>query len=74
MARPRKFEEPTVVATATELFWRKGYKATTPRDLVEATGLSKSSLYNTFGSKEGLFVRAMEHYIARREALLEVHM
>ncbi len=51
-----------------KLFWEKGYRATTPNELVQATGLSKSSLYNTFGSKEGLFVQAIERYIAVTEA------
>ena len=74
MARPRKFDEDKVVEAAMQLFWTKGYKATTPRALMAATGLSKSSLYNTFGSKEGLFVRAFECYIAQREAQLAAQM
>ena len=74
MARPRKFDEDKVVEAAMQLFWGKGYKATTPRELLAATGLSKSSLYNTFGSKEGLFVRAIECYIVQREADLAEHL
>ncbi len=74
MARPRKFDEDTVVEAAMQLFWSQGYKATTPRELMATTGLSKSSLYNTFGSKEGLFVRAIECYIAQREARLTEQM
>lgn len=63
MARPRQFDEAEVVDKATQVFWARGYRATTPRDLLEATGLSRSSLYNTFGSKEGLFLRSLQAYV-----------
>ena len=62
MARPREFDEDDVVQKATEVFHAKGYRRTTPRDLLDATGLSKSSLYATFGNKQGLFLRAIERY------------
>ncbi|MHC4836898.1 MAG: TetR/AcrR family transcriptional regulator [Planctomycetota bacterium] len=68
MARPREFDEQQVVAQATDLFWEKGYRRTTPADLLAATGLSKSSLYATFGSKQGLFIRAVEAYVAGQTA------
>lgn len=68
MARPRQFDEAEVVQKATELFWAQGYRATTPRDLVDATGLSRSSLYNTFGSKEGLFLRSLGAYVSGQAA------
>lgn len=70
MARPRGFDEETVVAQATALFLARGYRDTTPRELMEATGLSKSSLYSTFGSKEGLFLRSMEAYVEGQEVAL----
>ncbi len=63
MARRREFDEATVVNQAMELFWRRGYRGATPQALTEATGLSKSSLYATFESKQGLFLVALEHYI-----------
>jgi TetR/AcrR family transcriptional repressor of nem operon len=44
------------------VFWLKGFQRTTPQDLLNATGLSRSSLYNTFGSKQGLFVHALQAY------------
>ena len=68
MARPRNFDEQQVVERAMDLFWSKGYRETTPRELMEATGLSKSSLYATFGNKEGLFLRAMARYVALNRA------
>ncbi len=45
-----------------QLFWRKDYEATSLQDLLRATGLSKSSLYQTFGSKHALFERCVERY------------
>jgi TetR/AcrR family transcriptional repressor for divergent bdcA len=45
------------------LFWEQGYEATSLAQLRAATGLSSASLYGAFGSKEGLFQRAVEHYM-----------
>ncbi|GII56267.1 TetR family transcriptional regulator [Planotetraspora thailandica] len=45
-----------------EVFWRKGYSATTPQDLVDALGIGKGSLYHAFGSKHRLFQAALERY------------
>jgi TetR/AcrR family transcriptional regulator, transcriptional repressor for nem operon len=66
--RPREFDEQDVVARATELFWRRGYHATSVRDLGEALALSPSSLYRTFGDKHALFLRALDHYRATDSA------
>lgn len=49
-----------------ELFWLKGYAATSLNDLADATGLNKKSLYNEFGSKEALFKAALDRYNASR--------
>jgi TetR/AcrR family transcriptional repressor of nem operon len=59
MARPRRFTENEVVASAREAFAEGGYEGTTLDDLVKATGLGKQSLYNTFGGKRELFLRAL---------------
>jgi len=75
MARPREFEREEVVTKALAVFWRQGYQATSVQDLVEATGLNRGSLYDTFGDKHGLFLAVVEHYrttvTARRLARLE---
>lgn len=76
MARPREFDEDEVLAAALRLFWEKGYEATLLSDLMEVTGLTKSSLYQAFGNKEGLFWRVVERYQRdfldfRHEALAE---
>jgi AcrR family transcriptional regulator len=55
MARPREFDEVTVLALARTLFASRGYHGTSIDDLVKATGLLRGSLYKAFGSKQNLF-------------------
>ncbi|MDL4821453.1 TetR/AcrR family transcriptional regulator [Actinomadura opuntiae] len=62
MARPKQFDPEVAVGQAMDVFWRKGYAATTPQDLVDALGIGKGSLYNAFGSKHGLYERALRRY------------
>ncbi|GAA3503230.1 TetR/AcrR family transcriptional repressor of nem operon [Streptomyces sp. DSM 42143] len=64
MARPRQFDEQNAVTAATELFWRRGYHATSVRDLGDELKLTPSSLYRTFTDKHTLFLRALDHYRA----------
>ncbi len=61
--RPLEFDPEQALASATMLFWEKGYETTSTVDLMQAMGLSKSSLYQTFGSKQELFLLCMEHYV-----------
>lgn len=68
--RPRTFDEEAVLDILTSLFWAQGYEATSVADIAEAAGLNKSSLYNAFGSKQELFTRILERYIARRTETL----
>ena len=51
---------------AMEQFWASGYEATSLPDLLDATQLSRSSLYQAFGGKQALFERCLEHYLADR--------
>ncbi|MFD1933309.1 MULTISPECIES: TetR/AcrR family transcriptional regulator [Nonomuraea] len=62
MARPRQFDEDRVIGAAMDTFWRQGYEGTSTRDLCESTGLGPSSLYNTFGGKRQIYLRALERY------------
>jgi TetR/AcrR family transcriptional repressor of nem operon len=59
MARPRKFVERDVIESAGATFAANGYAGTTIDDLARATGLGKQSLYNSFGGKRELFLRAL---------------
>jgi TetR/AcrR family transcriptional regulator, transcriptional repressor for nem operon len=65
MARPREFDETAALEAAIGCFWRRGYEATSVRDLAESMGLSAPSLYNAYGDKHALFVQALEHYLDR---------
>jgi TetR/AcrR family transcriptional repressor of nem operon len=62
VGRPLGFDPDIALEAAMQLFWTKGYEHTSMQDLLAAMGLSKSSLYQTFGSKQQLFQRCMAHY------------
>jgi TetR/AcrR family transcriptional regulator, transcriptional repressor for nem operon len=68
MARPRTFDEQDVIDRAMELFWTRGYEATSVTDLTSALGVHPGTLYRTFGDKHALFLRALAHY---RERLVD---
>ncbi|WP_426585941.1 TetR/AcrR family transcriptional regulator [Mucilaginibacter sp. R-33] len=62
MARNVEFNEAVAIQKAMEVFWKKGYNATSLRDLTDAMQINSSSLYNTIGDKQELFVRCVQHY------------
>ena len=62
MARPRTFDTTTALQQAIQVFWEKGYEGTSMGDLEEATGLGRQSLYNTFGCKRELYIKALSQY------------
>jgi TetR/AcrR family transcriptional regulator, transcriptional repressor for nem operon len=66
MSRPREFDVDLALDRALDAFWSKGYEATSLDELCEATGLSRSSLYGTFGSKRELLLQAVDRYVERR--------
>jgi AcrR family transcriptional regulator len=68
MARPRTFDETAVLEAAAAQFRVHGYADTSTGQLCEAADVRRSSLYNTFTSKDELFVRALEHYAATMRA------
>lgn len=63
MARPRQFDEERALDAAMRAFWECGYEATSTQDLCAATGLGRSSIYNTFSSKRELFARSLARYL-----------
>ena len=62
MSRPREFNTDEALEQALQVFWSKGYEATSLCDLICAMGISKSSFYDTFGSKRELFLSAIDRY------------
>jgi len=62
MARTKDFDEDEVLGKAIDIFWHKGYNGTSMQDLVDALGISRSSLYDTYGDKHTLFMKALESY------------
>lgn len=60
--RTKEFETDEIADAAMHVFWRRGYAATSVQDLVDGTGLSRSSLYSTFQSKQGLYQQALRRY------------
>ena len=65
MARSKQFDIETVLDAAVGLFWKQGYHATSANDLVETLGVSRSSLYDTFGDKRTLYIQALHQYRKR---------
>jgi TetR/AcrR family transcriptional repressor of nem operon len=62
MARPKAFDTDAALVRAMELFWEQGYAATSMEQLVNTMGISRQSLYDTFGDKHRLFLAAMDSY------------
>jgi len=63
IGRPRGFDRDAALEAAMFLFWRKGFEATSMNDLCEAMGVRSPSLYAAFGSKEALYLEAVERYV-----------
>ncbi|MBF6043678.1 TetR family transcriptional regulator [Streptomyces sp. NRRL B-1677] len=62
MARTKEFDPDAALQSALDLFWRRGYEATSMADLVGHLGIARASLYATFGSKHELYLKALERY------------
>ena len=68
MARTREFDEEKVLEAAMQLFWEKGYEATSLSDLTSRMGIQRPSIYSTFGDKKELFEAALRRYTTSRAA------
>lgn len=62
MARTKEFDCERALDDALRLFWEKGYEATSVQNLVDATGVNRASLYDTFGSKSELFQKVLDRF------------
>jgi len=72
MARPKAFDKDEALAAAMGVFWRSGYERASLDVLLKAMGISKQSLYDTFGDKRGLYLKALAHY--REQTLTSMRM
>lgn len=70
MARCVEFNEVEKIEKAMNVFWEKGYNATSMQDLVDAMQINRSSLYNTIGDKHQLFIKCISYYF--NEAMCEL--
>lgn len=62
MPRTKNFDPAEVLEKAKNLFWEKGYYATSMQDLVDSLGINRASMYDTYGGKDQLFAKALESY------------
>ncbi len=62
MARTKRFDEEEVLNNAMLFFWHKGYNGTSPQEILDELGLSRSSLYDTYGDKRSLFISTLKRY------------
>jgi TetR/AcrR family transcriptional repressor of nem operon len=75
VARTKEFEPEKALTMAMDLFWRRGYEATSVHDLLEEMGIGRGSMYDTFGDKRALFLAALERFeetrVSRADEILE---
>ena len=64
MPRVKQFDQQETLEKAMNLFWTKGYHATSIQDLVDHLGINRASLYDTYGGKKQLFEKALDHYMS----------
>lgn len=65
MARPKEFDYDEKLTIARNLFWQKGYNATSMNDLELAMKVNRSSMYQTYGTKHDLFLKSLKSYIQK---------
>lgn len=67
MPRTKEFDPDAVLQRALELFWERGYEATSMGDLVGHLGIARASIYATFGGKHDLYIQALDRYVQARD-------
>jgi AcrR family transcriptional regulator len=70
MPRPKEFDRETVLDLAIQVFASHGFVGASTEALLQAMGISRQSMYDTFGDKHQLFVRALERYNERSVSLV----
>jgi TetR/AcrR family transcriptional regulator, transcriptional repressor for nem operon len=68
VVRTKEFDPDVVLQQALELFWERGYQATSMADLVEHLGIGRASIYATYGDKRQLYLKALDRYLESRDS------
>jgi AcrR family transcriptional regulator len=68
MSRPKEFDREVALKEAVKIFCDTGYEGTSTDDLLHGMGISRQSMYDTFGDKRALYLEALRHYITERVA------
>lgn len=71
MARSKEFDIDDVLLKAMTIFWQQGYEKTSMQDLVTGMGIHKRSMYDTFGDKHTLYIKALERYASLISSRME---
>ena len=71
MARTKEFRPEAALDAAMQLFWLKGYGATSMRDLLDGMGIGRGSFYDTFGDKHALFLAALDRFEEARTGWID---
>lgn len=74
MARAKEFDEDAVLLKGMELFWEQGYEKTSMQELVSHMGIHKGSMYDTFGDKKTLYIKALKRYRDKLEQSYKLRM
>jgi TetR/AcrR family transcriptional repressor of nem operon len=69
--RTKEFETGDALDAAMQLFWRKGYAATSLRDLLDGMGIGYGSFYNAFGNKHALFLASLDRFRELRTSWID---
>jgi len=74
MARPKEFNQDSALRKAIRLFSRQGFAATSTDDLMRAMDVGRQSMYDTFGDKRALFLKALEIYVTESVHAIRVEL
>jgi TetR/AcrR family transcriptional repressor of nem operon len=74
VVRTKEFDENAVLLKGMRLFWDQGYEKTSMQELVSHMGIHKGSMYDTFGDKKSLYIKALKHYSERLEQSYKLRM
>jgi AcrR family transcriptional regulator len=69
MSRPKEFDREIALKEAVQVFCDRGFEGTSTEDLLRGMGISRQSMYDTFGDKRALYLEALRHYITERVAI-----